>query len=120
MGKALYTVSSRLHASALPRACNESLGAISEAERKRMTVAAASKIEELFDVLQIDHRNDHNAQGTPERVARMLVLELLQGRYTAPPQLTEFDNPTRYDQLIVTGPIDVRSTCSYHLMPIFG
>jgi GTP cyclohydrolase IA len=26
----------------------------------------------------------------------------------------------RYDQLIVTGPIEVRSMCAHHLMPIYG
>jgi hypothetical protein len=30
------------------------------AETTAMTAAAARKLEELFDVLRIDHRNDHN------------------------------------------------------------
>jgi GTP cyclohydrolase I len=85
-----------------------------------MVVAASKKLDELFDVLQIDHRRDHNTRDTPARVARMLVEEMLGGRYTAPPEITEFENPTRYDQLIVTGPLEVRSTCAHHLMPIYG
>jgi GTP cyclohydrolase I len=48
------------------------------------------------------------------------VQEILRGRYTAPPEITEFDNAERYDQLIVTGPIELRSTCAHHLMPICG
>lgn len=82
--------------------------------------AAARKIEELFDVLHIDHRNDHNTRDTPRRVARMLVEEILRGRYEAPPRITEFENAHGFDQLIVTGPIDLRSTCAHHLMPIYG
>ena len=85
-----------------------------------MMAAAAQKLEELFDVLQIDHRNDHNTRDTPRRVAKMFVEEILHGRYNAPPQITEFENVDRYDQLIVTGPIEVRSMCAHHLMPIFG
>lgn len=85
-----------------------------------MIAAAAKKIEELFDVLQVAHRIDHNTRETPQRVARMFVDELLRGRYEAPPTITEFENVTSYDQLIVTGPIEVRSTCAHHLMPIVG
>jgi len=83
-------------------------------------VAAQRKIEELFDILRIDHRNDHNTRDTPARVARMLTEEILRGRYTAPPRITEFDNVARYDQLIITGPIELRSTCAHHFMPIYG
>jgi GTP cyclohydrolase I len=95
-------------------------GYLDKAERAAMTASAAKKIEELFDILKVDHRNDHNTRDTPARVAKMFVEEILHGRYNAPPTITEFDNTTRYDQLIVTGPIDVRSTCAHHLMPIYG
>ncbi|HZH50735.1 MAG TPA: GTP cyclohydrolase I [Microvirga sp.] len=91
-----------------------------EAERAEMIAAAARKVEELFDILRIDHQNDHNTRETPLRVAKMYVEEILQGRYTAPPKITEFDNARSYDQLIVTGPIDLRSMCAHHLMPIYG
>lgn len=100
--------------------CNESLGEIGDAERTRMRRLTAEKMRELFDILHIDHSNDHNTRDTPERVARMLVDDLLHGRYTAPPRITGFDNANQYDQLIVTGPIAVRSTCAHHLMPIYG
>jgi GTP cyclohydrolase I len=105
----------------LARHCNETLDQpLDHAERESMIAAAAQKVEELFDVLRIDHRNDHNTRETPQRVAKMFVEEILQGRYTAPPRITEFDNVQSYDQLIVTGPIEVRSMCAHHLMPIYG
>lgn len=105
----------------LPRLCNEALDQpLTEVERTGMTAAAAKKIEELFDILRIDHQNDHNTRETPQRVAKMFVEEILQGRYTAPPRITEFDNAQAYDQLIVTGPIELRSMCAHHLMPIYG
>jgi GTP cyclohydrolase I len=104
----------------LPRLCNEAVEDMTPADREAMTALAALKIEELFDVLRIDHRNDHNTRDTPKRVARMFVEEILNGRYTAAPAITEFDNALGYDDLIVTGPIEVRSACAHHLMPIYG
>jgi GTP cyclohydrolase I len=85
-----------------------------------MMAAAAKKLEELFDVLHIDYKNDHNMRDTPRRVAKMFVEEILQGRFDAAPQITKFENVQRYDQLIVSGPIEVRSMCAHHLMPICG
>jgi GTP cyclohydrolase I len=105
----------------LARLCNEALDQpLTEAEREAMMAAAAQKVEELFDILRIDHRNDHNTRETPQRVAKMYVEEVLDGRYTAPPKITEFDNAQAYDQLIVTGPIELRSMCAHHMMPIYG
>jgi GTP cyclohydrolase I len=105
----------------LARLCNEALDQpMTEGERKVMIAAAAQKLEELFDILRIDYQNDHNTRETPQRVAKMYVEEILQGRYSAPPRITEFDNAQAYDQLIVTGPIELRSMCAHHLMPIYG
>jgi GTP cyclohydrolase IA len=105
----------------LARLCNEALDApMTEAEREAMIKAAARKVEELFDILRIDHQNDHNTRDTPQRVAKMYVEEILEGRYTAPPKITEFDNAQAYDQLIITGPIELRSMCAHHMMPIYG
>ena len=103
------------------RLANEAVDeALNEAERFAMVRAAATKLAELFDVLRIDHRNDPNTCDTPDRVARMFVDEIMQGRFCNPPVLTDFDNVSGFDDLIVTGPIEVRSTCAHHLMPIYG
>ena len=102
-------------------AANQALAApLSAAEQAAMIDAAAQKFAELFDILHIDHRADHNTRDTPRRAAKMYVEELLSGRFAAPPQITDFDNVEEFDGLIVTGPIDVRSTCAHHLMPIYG
>ena len=93
---------------------------LDETGRAGMIASATAKLEELFEILSIDHRNDHNTRGTPRRVARMFVEELFAGRYAAAPRITEFENALGYDDLIVTGPIDLRSTCAHHLMPIVG
>lgn len=114
-------MTTNVHRLNIARLCNESVeGFKDKAERAIMMAQAARKLEELFDVLHIDHRNDHNTRDTPRRVAKMFVEEILHGRYGEPPQITEFDNVERFDQLIVTGPIEVRSMCAHHLMPIVG
>jgi GTP cyclohydrolase I len=105
----------------IPRRGNEAIERpLESADEAAMIAAAARKIGELLDILRIDHRNDHNTRDTPTRVAKMYVQEFLRGRFSAPPAMTEFENAERYDQLIVTGPISVRSICAHHLMPIYG
>jgi len=112
---------STIHRLVRPRRANEAIDTpLSEQEREAMTTAAAAKIAELFDVLRIDHHNDHNTRETPQRVARMFVNEIMRGRFTPPPALTEFDNVQSFSEMIVIGPIDVRSLCAHHLMPIYG
>jgi GTP cyclohydrolase I len=102
-------------------AANEALDEpLSPGEREAMICAASDKLEELLEILRIDHRNDPNTRGTPRRVAKMFVEELMRGRAVAPPSLTDFENRLVYQGMIVTGPIDVRSTCAHHLMPIRG
>ncbi len=110
-----------IHRLQRPGRANKSLApGLTQSERALMINAAENKLAELFDVLQIDHRNDHHTRDTPRRVARMFVDEIMQGRFSEPPVLTDFENTTAFDQLIVTGPIEIRSTCAHHLMPIYG
>jgi GTP cyclohydrolase I len=85
-----------------------------------MTTGVAKKIEEVLDLLRIDYRNDHNMRDTPMRVARMYLQELLHGRFSPLPRATRFENVENYDQLIICGPMELRSICAHHLMPIDG
>jgi GTP cyclohydrolase IA len=110
-----------IHKLTIPRRGNEAVeNPLDPVEEAAMIAAAAQKIGELLDILRIDHRNDHNTRDTPGRVARMYVQEFLRGRFSPPPSITDFENAERYDQLIVTGPLEVRSICAHHLMPIYG
>lgn len=100
---------------------NEALDAPLTTEQKMsISDAAAQKLAELLEILRIDHRSDPNTYDTPRRVADMYVNELLAGRFSEPPRITEFDSAETLDDLIVTGPIELRSTCAHHLMPIYG
>jgi GTP cyclohydrolase I len=114
-------MSTNVHRLPLARRSNEAVEhPLDPAEEASMISAAAGKIAELLEILQVDHRGDHNTRETPTRVAKMLVTETMRGRFSAPPKITEFDNAESYDRLIVTGPLEVRSTCAHHMMPIWG
>jgi GTP cyclohydrolase I len=50
----------------------------------------------------------------------MYVNEVFNGRYIEQPNLTRFPNITRLNELMIIGPIAVKSACSHHLCPIMG
>ena len=78
------------------------------------------KMQGVLDSLVIDTVNDHNTQDTARRVAKMYVKEVFKGRYTHAPALTEFPNAEYLNELMIVGPITVRSACSHHLCPVIG
>jgi GTP cyclohydrolase I len=80
----------------------------------------AGRIEAVLESLVIDTEGDHNSRGTARRVARMYLGEVFNGRYVGLPRVTEFPNAERLDELMIIGPLTVRSTCSHHLVPILG
>jgi len=75
---------------------------------------------EVLNSLVIDTENDHNTRDTAARVAKMYLTEVFRGRYAAPPPVTEFPNVEGLNELMIVGPITVRSACSHHLCPIIG
>jgi GTP cyclohydrolase I len=78
------------------------------------------KMQDVLESLVIDTESDHNTQDTARRVAKMFVREVFAGRYSEMPAITEFPNISRLDELMVIGPLTVRSACSHHLCPIVG
>ncbi|MCB1502333.1 MAG: GTP cyclohydrolase I [Bauldia sp.] len=79
-----------------------------------------AKMQGVLESLVIDVDNDHNTQDTARRVAKMYLTEVFRGRYVAPPPTTEFPNAEGLNELMIVGPITVRSACSHHLCPIMG
>jgi GTP cyclohydrolase I len=80
----------------------------------------ADKLQGVLESLVIDTESDHNTRGTAYRVAKMYVNEVFTGRYTPQPSLTRFPNVSRLNELMIIGPIAVKSACSHHLCPIMG
>ena len=80
----------------------------------------ASKMQGVLESLVIDTATDHNTQDTAKRVAKMYLNEVFRGRYVAQPPVTEFPNAECLNELMIVGPITVRSACSHHFCPIKG
>jgi len=92
----------------------------SDAELKLLEDEVCSKMQGLLETLVIDTASDHNTRGTARRVARMFLHEVFKGRYHRMPRVTEFPNAARLNELMIMGPITVRSSCSHHFVPIIG
>ena len=77
-------------------------------------------LQRVLETLVIDLESDHNTQGTAGRVAKMFIREVFHGRYASMPPVTEFPNAEGLNELMIVGPVTVRSACSHHLCPIIG
>jgi GTP cyclohydrolase I len=78
------------------------------------------KMKGVLSSLVIDTDHDHNTDDTARRVAKMYLKEVFQGRYVTAPEITEFPNAEHLNELMIVGPITVRSACSHHFCPIIG
>ena len=68
----------------------------------------------------IDTESDLNTQDTARRVAKMYLMEVFAGRYVPQPPVTESPDVRRLNELMIVGPVTVRSACSHHLCPSIG
>lgn len=89
-------------------------------ERDELQAEVEIRVQALLEALIIDTGNDHNTEHTAMRVAKMYIKETFGGRYFPQPDITSFPNVANYDQLYVTGPITIRSTCAHHFQNIKG
>ena len=114
-------IRARLKASKVRFHANDNIAAhIEPGELDGLVDEVSEKVQALLESLVIDTENDHNTRNTSRRVAKMYVNEVFNGRYVAPPALTDFPNISRLNELMIIGPISVRSACSHHLCPIMG
>ncbi len=93
---------------------------IQDGELDDLLDEVASKLDGVVSSLIIDTKNDHNTQNTARRVAKMYINEVFKGRYTPAPAITEFPNASHLNELMIIGPITVRSACSHHFCPVIG
>ncbi|MBA4176695.1 MAG: GTP cyclohydrolase [Leptothrix sp. (in: Bacteria)] len=100
---------------------NDNIAAfVREGELAELKAEVAAKLQEVLQALVIDTDSDHNTNETAQRVAKMYLEEVFRGRYVPMPSVTEFPNVERLNELMIVGPITVRSACSHHMCPIFG
>ncbi len=93
---------------------------IEDGEMAELLDEVQEKMVGVLQSLVIDTDNDHNTQDTARRVAKMYLNEVFRGRYVAQPAVTEFPNVEHLNELMIVGPITVRSACSHHFCPIIG
>ncbi|MFM2398074.1 MAG: hypothetical protein RL341_231 [Pseudomonadota bacterium] len=111
----------RMKVAGAPFMANDNIAEFLEAgELERLQAEVASKMQGVLESLVIDTESDHNTQDTAKRVAKMFINEVFSGRYRQMPPLTEFPNVKHLNELMIVGPIMVRSACSHHLCPIIG
>ena len=93
---------------------------IEPGEMEKLLDEVEEKMKHVLSSMVIDTENDHNTGETARRVAKMYVNEVFRGRYVKAPPLTEFPNVGHLNELMIVGPITVRSACSHHFCPVIG
>ena len=93
---------------------------IEPGELEQLLDEVETKTQGVLESMVIDTANDHNTKATARRVAKMYLKEVFAGRYHAQPTITEFPNAKHLNELMIVGPITVRSACSHHLCPVMG
>ena len=93
---------------------------IQPGELESLLQEVEDKMKHVLESLVIDTDNDHNTNETAKRLAKMYIKEVFSGRYVTSPDITEFPNAERLNELMIVGPITVRSACSHHFCPIIG
>lgn len=93
---------------------------IEPGELDALQAEVQARMEEVLRALVIDVDQDHNTRETARRVAKMYLKEIFAGRYAPAPATTEFPNVEQLNELMIVGPMRVRSACSHHLCPIIG
>lgn len=93
---------------------------IQPGELEKLLDEVEEKMKGVLSSLVIDTERDHNTDTTARRVAKMYLNEVFRGRYVGAPTITEFPNAEHLNELMIVGPITVRSACSHHLCPVIG
>ncbi len=74
----------------------------------------------IMQVLGLD-LSDDSLQGTPKRIAKMYIDELMYGLdYDNFPKCTVFENKAKYDEMLAVSNITVQSMCEHHFLPFIG
>jgi GTP cyclohydrolase IA len=115
------TIRNRLRKAKKRFHANDNIAAFIEpGEMDALLEEVAGKMKGVLESLVIDTESDHNTQDSARRVAKMYLNEVFRGRYVPAPPVTEFPNASNLNELMIVGPITVRSACSHHFCPIMG
>jgi len=93
---------------------------INDTEVDQLIDEVEQRVQAVLESLVIDTASDHNTRETARRIAKMYVTEVFRGRFFRPPTVTQFPNAEQLNELLIVGPVKVRSACSHHFCPIIG
>ena len=111
----------RLEASRRRFHANDNIASCMEdGDYERLLDEVEVKMRGVLESMVIDIEGDHNTRNTARRVAKMYLQEVFRGRYVEPPAVTEFPNAEHLNELLIVGPLTVRSACSHHFCPVIG
>lgn len=114
-------IRARIQKAGVPFHANDNIADyIEEGELDALQQEVQIKFGEVLHSLVIDVDSDHNTAETAKRLAKMYIKEVFAGRYEKAPDVTEFPNVGKLNELMIIGPITVRSACSHHFCPIIG
>ena len=94
---------------------------IRDGELDLLVEEVTEKFEEVLNSLCIDTYHDPHSIGTPNRLAKMFINELMRGRFYPPDSVTAFPNEGEhaYTGLLVVR-AEITSLCAHHFQPIKG
>ncbi len=115
------TLTNRVRSMGIPFFANDNISeAIGDGDLIALQAELERRAKHFLQGLIIDIDADHNTAETAKRLAKMYLTEVFKGRYTGQPRITSFPNAKQLDDMYISGPITIRSTCSHHLVPIIG
>tara|TARA_B100000459_G_scaffold52626_2_gene28150 strand:- start:7145 stop:7831 length:687 start_codon:yes stop_codon:yes gene_type:complete len=114
-------IRNKLRCQKVPFCANDNISEhLTEEDLEALQKELEQNIKQMLEILCIDTENDHNTHDTHKRVAKMFFNEVFKGRYEKIPKITSFPNAKNLDQVYTVGPIQTRSYCSHHFLPIEG
>src|SRR3954466_14449050 len=79
---------------------NDNIAAFIEpGELELMLDEVEAKMQAVLDSMAIDTESAHSPNATARRIAKMYINEVFRGRYAKQPQITEFPNAERLNEL---------------------
>ena len=112
----------RIQEAGKPFAANDNIADFIESKEEfdDLQLELQDALQNVLNTMVVDTENDHNTKETAKRQAKMFMKEVFKGRYEPMPNVTDFPNAKKLDELYTVGPIDLRSACSHHFVPIIG
>ena len=89
-------------------------------QKKQMLTKAEKAYGQFLTAMGYDWKADPHSEGTPRRVAKAWIDDLIKGAVDQEPEITTFPNTEQYTGLVCQTRIPVHSLCAHHHQPFVG